>query len=122
MSGQALPERSFIFLYRGERHLKGMSPEEAQQAMTKWRAWFKELSDKGHLKNLGQPLERAGKVVGGKRRTISDGPYAETKDIIGGYSVVEARDLNHAAELAAGCPAIEGGGLVEVRPVMPIAM
>ncbi|OLD62703.1 MAG: hypothetical protein AUI47_11590 [Acidobacteria bacterium 13_1_40CM_2_68_5] len=112
----------FIFLYRGERNLKTMSPEEAQKSMTKWRAWFKDLSDSGHLKNLGQPLERAGKVVGGKHRTVSDGPYAETKDIIGGYSVIEARDLNQAAELAAGCPGIESGGLVEVRPVMPIAM
>src|SRR3989442_1255694 len=42
----------FIFLYRGERNLKTMSPEEAQKSMTKWRAWFKDLSDSGHLKNL----------------------------------------------------------------------
>ena len=46
----------FVFLYRNERHIKGMSPEEAQQAMKKWRAWFRDLEEKGHLKNLGQPL------------------------------------------------------------------
>ncbi len=112
----------YIFLYRNERHLKGMSPEEAQKSMKKWQDWFKELTDKGHLKNIGQPLERAGKVVGGKKKTVTDGPYSETKDIIGGYSVIDARDLNQAAELAAGCPTIENGGLVEVRPVMPLNM
>ncbi len=112
----------FVFLYRNERHVKGMSPEEAQQAMVKWRAWFKDLEAKGHLKNLGQPLERAGKVVGGKKKPVTDGPYAETKDIIGGYSIIEARDLDQAADLAAGCPGIQNGGLVEVRPVMPLNM
>jgi hypothetical protein len=107
----------YIFLYRGDT-LAGQSPEEMQQWMKKWRVWFKELADKGHLKNLGQPLERTGKVVGGKKKPVTDGPYAETKDIVVGSSIIEARDLDHAAELASGCPGISRGGLVEVRPVM----
>jgi len=88
--------------------------------MTKWRAWFKDLTDKGHLKNLGQPLERVGKVIGGKGKTVTDGPYAETKDVIGGYSIVEAKDLDQAARLASACPVLEAGGSVEVRPVMQL--
>lgn len=110
----------FIFLYRNtdQAHREAMgSPERAQKSMQKWRAWMKGLEEKGHLKSFGQPLERAGKVVGGKAKTVTDGPYAETKDVVGGYSVVLARDIEEAARLAAGCPVLEGGGSVEVRPV-----
>ena len=81
---------------------------------------MKDLDDKGYLKNPGQPLERVGKVVAGKNKTITDGPYAETKDIIGGFSIVQAKDLDQAAQLASGCPIIEAGGSVEVRPVMQL--
>jgi len=105
----------FVFLYRnGEK----MSPETMQQQMTKWTAWFKELGEKGVLKNVGQPLDRSGKLVTGTARTVTDGLFAEAKDIIGGYSVVEAKDLAHAVELSMGCPIFHTGGAVEVRPTM----
>jgi hypothetical protein len=110
----------FVFLYRAtpEARRESMgSPERAQQAMTKWRAWFKDMTDKGYVKNMGQPLEDTGKVVGGRKKIVTDGPYSETKDLIGGYSLIEARDLDQAAQIALGCPIIEGGGFVEVRPV-----
>jgi hypothetical protein len=93
------------------------SPEQAQRSLQKWRAWMKDLTDKGHLKDVGQPLDDAGKVVGGAKKTVTDGPYMETKDIIGGYSLIEARDLDQAATIAAGCPILDFGGMVEVRPV-----
>ncbi len=111
----------YIFLYRNtpEQHKAAMgSPEQAQQSMKKWRAWFDDLAQKGHLKSLGQPLERVGKVVKGREKTVTDGPYAETKDVVGGFSIVEAKDSDQAAKLASGCPILEGGGSVEVRPVM----
>ena len=113
----------YVFLYRStnQSHREAMgSPEKAQQSMQKWREWFKDMTDKGHLKNLGQPLDRVGKVIEGKRKTVTDGPYAETKDIIGGYTLVEAKDLDQAAELASNCPVLEVGGSVEVRPVMQL--
>ena len=68
-----------------------------------------------HLKDRGHPLEPAGKLVTSK--TVTDGPYAE-KDLVGGFSLVEARDLAQAAELSRGCPILERGGAVEVRPIM----
>jgi hypothetical protein len=105
----------FIFLYRnGEK----MSPETMQQQMGKWVAWLKELGDKGVLKSAGQPLERSGKLVSGPKKTVTDGLFAEAKDIIGGYSLVEARDIDHAVELSMGCPIFNVGGGVEVRPTM----
>jgi hypothetical protein len=115
----------YILLYRttAEAHNEAMgTPERAQKSMVKWRAWIGEMTEKGQLKNVGQPLERAGKVVGGKKKTVTDGPYAETKDVVGGFSVIEAKDLSEAAKIASGCPVLEGGGSVEVRPVMQLNM
>jgi len=115
----------FVYLFRsGETaHRAGMgSPAQMQKTMQKWMAWMKELGEKGYIKDPGHPLERTGKLVKGKRKTITDGPYAETKDIVGGYILIEANDLNHAVEISKGCPIFEVGGLVEVRPVMKINM
>jgi len=108
----------YVFLYRGGE--QGRSPERAQQIMQKWMAWMKELADKGHLKDRGQPLERAGKQVKGKRKTVTDGPFAEAKDAVGGYSLIEARDLDQAVELSKDCPIFDVDGEVEVRPVMKL--
>ena len=109
----------FVYLYRGGQ--RPQSPEQGEREMQKWVAWMKELGQKGHIKDQGQPLDRAGKLVSGKQKVVTDGPYAE-KDLVGGYTLVEARDLSHAAELSLGCPIFESGGLVEVRPVMKMDM
>jgi len=89
-----------------------------QQTMQKWMAWMKGMGEKGQLKNAGHPLERSGKVVKGKQKSVIDGPFTESKDIIGGYSLVEAKDIAQAVEISLGCPIFESGGMVEVRPVM----
>jgi hypothetical protein len=67
-------------------------------------------------------LERSGKVVSGKQKSIHDGPFAEAKDVVGGYTLVEAKDLAQAVELSKGCPILEVGGSVEVRPVRILNM
>ena len=110
----------FVYLYRGGE--TGRSAERAQQMMQKWMAWMKELAEKGHMKDRGQPLERAGKLVKGKGKTVMDGPFAEAKDAVGGYTLIEARDLDQAVELSKGCPIFEVDGEVEVRPVMKMNM
>ncbi len=110
----------FVFLYRGGE--AGRSPERAQQTMQKWMAWLNDLGNKGHIKDKGQPLDRAGKLVKGKQKTVTDGPFPEAKDIVGGYTLIEARDLDQAAELSKGCPILEVDGSVEVRPVMKLSM
>jgi hypothetical protein len=110
----------FIYLYRGGD--REASPERMQQIMQKWMAWMKELADEGHMKDRGQPLERAGKLVKGKNKVVTDGPFAEAKDVVGGYTVVEAHDLDQAVQLSKGCPIFEYDGTVEVRPVMTMNM
>jgi hypothetical protein len=82
--------------------------------------WLKQLIDEGCVNDVGQPLERTGKLVRGKQKTVTDRPFAESKDIIGGYTLIEARDLSQAVELSKGCPIFEIDGAVEIRPVMKI--
>lgn len=105
----------FAYLFRG-REPSG-SPEEMQRQMEKWVAWMKQLGAEGRLKEPGHPLERGGKVVSGKQKAVSDGPCAGAKDVVGGFIVVEADDLAHAAEISKGCPIFDVGGFVEVRPI-----
>ena len=114
----------YLYLYRMDpaTRREAMSPERAQQTMQKWVAWMQELENKGFLKDRGQPLENGGKVVRGQQKTVTDGPYAEAKDLVGGFSLIEAKDLAHAVEISKGCPIFEVGGSVEVRPVMQIDM
>ena len=89
----------FVFLFRtteaDQREAMG-TPERAQRSMQAWLAWMRDLEAKGHLKNPGQPLDRAGKVVRGPKGAVTDGPYVEAKDLVAGFIVVEARDLAQA--------------------------
>jgi hypothetical protein len=110
----------YLYLYRGSNPTA--TPQEQQESMKRWGDWFKELGAKGNLKSPGQPLDQAGKVVKGTNKSVVDGPFAEAKDIVGGYSLVDAKDLDHAVELARGCPIFKSGGSVEVRPVMQLGM
>jgi hypothetical protein len=108
----------FLYVYRGgDRDFREQSPEEIQKIMQKWMTWMQGLAEQGHLKDRGHPLEPGGKLVSGTSKTVTDGPYAE-KDLVGGFSLVEAKDLAQAAELSKGCPILERGGAVEVRPIM----
>ena len=105
----------FAFLYRGRD--TNASPEQMQKTFEKWRAWFKQLGEQGHLKDIGHPLENSGNVVKGKQKSVTDGPFAEAKDVVGGFTLIQARDLAQATELSKGCPILEIGGSVEVRPI-----
>jgi hypothetical protein len=113
----------FIFLYRNSeadaRQFMG-TPEAAQASMKLWMAWLQDLEARGHLKSRGEPLDRTGKVVTGPNKQVTDGPFAEAKDIVSGFSIIEAKDEAQAVELARGCPILRGSGTVEVRPVMKL--
>jgi len=109
----------FVYLFRASaaEMREAMGPERAQQSLQAMMAWFKDLEQKGYLKNPGLPLEPTGHVVRGKGGVITDGPYAEAKDMVLGFIVIEARDMALAIELARGCPMVTGGATVEIRPV-----
>ena len=110
----------FVFLYRGAQ--RPTSPEQMQRVMQRWMEWYKELTEQGRMVDRGQPLESGGKVVEAGSKTVVDGPFAEAKDLVGGFTIVQANDLAEAAELAKGCPVLDIGGSVEVRPVLKLNM
>ncbi len=107
---------NFMFLFRGDQKaLWSMSPEQMQQTMKKWMDWKDHLEKNGHLKKTSERMDGTGKVVRGKTKTVTDGPYIEVKDSIAGYMLIEAKDMDVALELAKGCPILESDGTVEVR-------
>jgi hypothetical protein len=108
----------FLYLYRGGESRADRTPAQAEDSMKQWVSWLTDLGQKGHIKDPGQPLEYTGKVVSGSTKTITDGPYAEAKDLVGGYTIVEAKDIEEAAQLSGGCPILAIGGAVEIRPVI----
>ena len=115
----------FMYLFRStpEARARAMgTPEDAQKSLQKWLSWVSELEDKGQLQDPGKPLDSGGKVVSSPKKLVTDGPYAESKDIVLGFMLIRARDLQEAAEISKGCPILEGGGSVEIRPLIAMPM
>jgi hypothetical protein len=112
----------FLFVYRNTSESYGtMSPEEMQQVLQKWQTWITEGLRGGWMVEAGDGLKKEGRVVNA-RKVISDGPFIEVKEIVGGFSIVQADTLDAAAELAQGCPIFQRGGSVEVRPLQGFNM
>lgn len=115
----------FMFLFRGDPNIPS-SPAEMQKRMEKWMSWMKDLGAKGHIpqdKRPGMPLQPSGKVVRGSQKAVTDGPYAEAKDLVGGYLIVQAKDLAEATELSKGCPLLaHDTASVEVRAAQIVTM
>jgi hypothetical protein len=111
----------YLFLFRGgDAAMSKMSPEQLQQNMGKWMAWIERLSQDGIFK-AGEPLDpKQGKVLRGRKPSLTDGPYAESKDCVGGYLIIQAASLDKAAEIARGCPIFEHEGSVEVREIQQL--
>ena len=105
-----------MLLFRGTDWHRQMSPEEMQAAAGRFMAWFERLKAEGKAK-AGQPLQNVGRVISKNGRTLSDGPYAESKEAIGGYFILNVTDLDEAVEIAKQCPGLDVGLQVEVRPV-----
>lgn len=108
----------FVFIFRGGAAGRpGLSPSEMQAHVQKWYEWSAALAKDGRH-NAGQALDAAGKTVRGRDRVVTDGPYAESKDLVIGSMIISAASLEEATELARDCPVFEYGGSVEVRPVL----
>ena len=105
----------FMFVYRGGGgHPQEMSPEQMQQVMQAWMTWIQGGMEAGWMVDGGDALNPQGKVVS-PDGTVTDGPFAETKEQLGGFYLIEAKDLDEAIELAAAMPI--GSGSLEIRPV-----
>ncbi len=114
--------KEFLLLFRGGLSDRmGDSPEQSPEAMQAhmqlWMAWMQNLKEQGKL--LGaQPLLPTGKTITGSKKTLSDGPFMEGKELIGGYLLCLAKDYEEAVDISKGCPILEfDDGTVEVREV-----
>jgi hypothetical protein len=110
--------QDFMFIFRGGSDALNLSPEEMQNHMQKWFKWIEEL----RAKNIyvgGEALTPTGKTISGKKALVTDGPYAESKELVGGYFVVKATSLDEAIDIAKkGYPDFIFDGAVEVLEVM----
>src|SRR5215211_126095 len=109
-------QNAYMLLFRGNDWTKSLSPEEKQKVTDQWMAWFRGLMDQGKA-IAGNPLEPEGKIVSGKNRVVSDGPFAESKEAIGGYFLLDVPSFDDALAIARECPGLPYGVQVEVRPV-----
>ena len=107
----------FMLLFRGsDVYQPGQSPEALQALKQKLLHWVIDLSEKGvHV--ASEPLEPIGKQVSGAKKTITDSPFGEGRDIIGGCTIVQAKDINEAVDIAKGCPILASNANIEVRPI-----
>ncbi len=92
------------------------SPEEMQEGLKHWQTWIGNIAGQGKFIGTNE-LSEEGKTFN-KQGVISDGPYAEVKEIVGGYFLLKAESLDEAIELSQGCPILEYGGSVEVRTIV----
>ncbi|HTL54199.1 MAG TPA: YciI family protein [Candidatus Limnocylindrales bacterium] len=107
----------YMLLFRGNDWAKDLSPEQRDQVSKEWMGWFERLGRQGKV-TAGNPLEPTGKIVTGKGgRVVADGPFAESKEAIGGYFLLRVDTLDEAVAIAKECPGLTYGAEVEVRPV-----
>jgi hypothetical protein len=97
------------------------SPEEMQANMQLWLNWIDKLAKAGRYVS-GEPLLPGGKLVKGGAAQVTDGPYTEGKEIVGGFFIVNASDYNDAVSLCADYPDYETGGSIQIRQVMKVEM
>jgi len=109
--------KDFLFVFRSETSPRtNASPEQLQANMKLWMDWIGGIAAQNKLIDRGNRLEGAGKVVK-PGNLVTDGPYTETKEVIGGYTLVKADSIDEATEMAKGCPILNFGGNVEVREI-----
>ncbi len=105
----------FMLLFRGGE-AKTKSPEEMQQIVQRYITWVKQLRTQGSFK-AGDELQPNGRIVRSDHGSLTDGPFIETKDAVGGYFLVEAANYDEAVAIAKASPNLENGGTVEVRQI-----
>jgi hypothetical protein len=106
----------FMFIFRGgDTHVhNAKDSKEVKEYIQSWITWQQGLGEKGILEG-GEPLQTTGKQINGKNKAVTDGPFMEDKEMVGGYLIVNAKDINEAVEIAKGCPIFEENGKVEIR-------
>ncbi len=111
--------KEFLLVFRRSTTIEESqpSPEQLQAMMKPWQDWMGSIAAQNKLSSSGNRLSSDGRVVKSKG-IITNGPFVEMKEAIGGYIIVRANSIDEAAELAKGCPILEMDGNVEIRAIV----
>lgn len=110
--------KDFMLIFMSEDYQSmGMKPDQMQDRYGRWFAWNQKMREEGVVKG-GEALHTAAKRVSGSERVVTDGPFVEGKDLVGGFYIVKAVDFDGALAIAQGYPDYDLGGTVEIREVM----
>ncbi len=107
----------FILLIRGEDKFNALAPSEAQAMVEKFSAWAQKLRSENRLVDA-EGLAPTGRIISSEDGVLTDGPFAETREMVGGYYTFTADSLEHAIEIAKECPGLLIDGSLELRPAM----
>jgi len=110
-------QNGYMLLYHTDEWYNRLSHEELQKLIGQNQAWFERLTAQGKAKP-GRALDRKGVIVSGKNgRFVTDGPFAESKEAIGGYLVLDVETIEEAIAIAQSSPGLTYGGSIEIRPM-----
>ena len=109
----------FILFVRGGSELSvDLSPQQIQESIKRYSAWAQKLRSEGKLASAEKLRDNTGMLLYRKNgRIVVDGPFAETKETIGGYFIINAADMDEAIDISKECPAVSEGGMLELREV-----
>jgi hypothetical protein len=112
-----MSNHGYLLLFQGNEWWKELGREELEKYMAQGNAWFEQLMATGKVGG-GQALARNGAIISGKNgRNVTDGPFAESKEVIGGYLLLNVETLEEAVAIAKTAPGLAFGGTIEVRPL-----
>ncbi len=111
----------FMLIFQGQKAAEQASAEQMQENMGKWMAWIDKLAKAGKYEG-GEPLLPTGKIIKGSNKTVTDAAFAEGKEMIGGYFIVNAADYDEAVALCEDYPDYAIGGSVVIRQIQKMEM
>lgn len=116
--------KDYLLLFRGGDILRRNAqkdPVQWQAHMEKWKLWMENLGKEERFLG-GLPLAPDGVVIEGSQKTVTDGPFTEGKEVVGGYLIIKANNQAEAVRLSKDCPLLEHEGSVEVRELLSMVM
>lgn len=117
MNAIEMSNDGYLLLFHANESWKELGREELEKYVTQNHAWLEQLMTSGRAKG-GQALARSGAIVSGNNgRSVTDGPFAESKEVVGGYLLLNVETFDDAVAIAKTCPMLAFGGKVEVRPL-----
>ena len=109
--------KEFLLLFRTDYDkVSKASPDQAEAMMKKWMDWLGGIAAQNKLTSKGNRLQSSGRIVKSDA-IVTNGPYTDIKESIGGYTIIKADNYDEAVEVAKGCPVLLAGGNVEVREI-----